>query len=708
MSEPNRLLQFQELLSRALKKFSVLIRGAPLPSDTSAWERDCQESLKVFSDLWKFQQDHRSTLVEAGLTRADIGEIASKIGQLYYNLYLRTSGSSWLLESYTFFEAIHTRAYFSSGGLNQSVKQLKFYARFIIVCLLLNKKEEAWNLVQEFQALVSTFAMKFSPQEAQEWQLVVHSVTSFLNADVAMPVPRSPGTCITYRPNFRCCTSGPEFAIAPHTSCLREVIMASYQQRQVKIAELPIDSFRLMLALEWHDPRLEVEGMDSPDECSDASPPQSAGLCTIAAHSNAITGSQPATRGLLGGAADTQMVALGPASSSAIAAATPVGAGRGSGYENPYRRLLHRTTAPILLSFLASSVLELGKDEVLLLHLVGHGHWSTEPPSPLASQGNSFDRQQQRDSDSWGSGDMQQQLAGVRLTDDRESATASRAGPVAAGVAAVGPADSSSTLLMSEAVGSLSCGDKLQQGEETRGTPKGVLLSSGKAAAGSQHLPVAELVITPQDIVPFTRRRLMLIVDSDASRTFFNLGSCSGCVPALCLLAPPQRPAELLHYSGTGAFFTMALTCPVMAFCLLFGEMDPSAQQLTCLEHALNDAVAQLGEILAVELKQSHWSADSGEVHSLQTVPASQDGSNSQGHVNAWSLAFSDVLLRRLVLRFVLIRAALAMHIATRGSSECQPSCCPALPEAVDAGSEACQSVILSLAALFKKQHLVE
>ena len=28
----------------------------------------------------------------------------------------------------------------------------------------------------------------------------------------------------------------------------------------------------------------------------------------------------------------------------------------------------------------------------------------------------------------------------------------------------------------------------------------------------------------------------------------------------------------------------MALTCPVMAFCLLLGEMDPSADQLNALE----------------------------------------------------------------------------------------------------------------------------
>lgn len=82
--------------------------------------------------------------MERGLTRADIGDIASKIGQLYYSLYLRTSKPGAILEAYVFYEAIHARAYFdeqSSGGMAEAVKALKFYARFIIVCLLINKKE---------------------------------------------------------------------------------------------------------------------------------------------------------------------------------------------------------------------------------------------------------------------------------------------------------------------------------------------------------------------------------------------------------------------------------------------------------------------------------------------------------------------------------------------------------------------------------------
>lgn len=51
----------------------------------------------------------RSVLTLAGLKRGEIGEIASKIGQLYYNFYLRNAETRYLLESYTFYQAIHSR-----------------------------------------------------------------------------------------------------------------------------------------------------------------------------------------------------------------------------------------------------------------------------------------------------------------------------------------------------------------------------------------------------------------------------------------------------------------------------------------------------------------------------------------------------------------------------------------------------------------------
>ena len=41
----------------------------------------------------------------------------------------------------------------------------------------------------------------------------------------------------------------------PTTACLHTPFPT-----QVKIAELPIDSFRMMMALEWHDPKLDSHG----------------------------------------------------------------------------------------------------------------------------------------------------------------------------------------------------------------------------------------------------------------------------------------------------------------------------------------------------------------------------------------------------------------------------------------------------------------
>lgn len=45
--------------------------------------------------------------------RWQIGEIASKIGQLYYHYYLRTSDTNYLSEAFSFYAAIRARGYYS-------------------------------------------------------------------------------------------------------------------------------------------------------------------------------------------------------------------------------------------------------------------------------------------------------------------------------------------------------------------------------------------------------------------------------------------------------------------------------------------------------------------------------------------------------------------------------------------------------------------
>lgn len=77
------------------------------------------------------------------MERWEIGDIASKIGQLYYNYYLRAAELRFLHESYVFYEAIRSRAYFAQSATdpNLAIKQLRYFARFIIICLLLNRRE---------------------------------------------------------------------------------------------------------------------------------------------------------------------------------------------------------------------------------------------------------------------------------------------------------------------------------------------------------------------------------------------------------------------------------------------------------------------------------------------------------------------------------------------------------------------------------------
>lgn len=112
---------------------------------------------KVYTQLWKFQQENRNKLVEAGLKRWEIGDIASRIGQLYFGQYMRTSEASYLSESYIFYEAVLTREYFKDGllqDLNLANKQLRFIARFLTVCLVLNRREMVYQLVNQLKMLV--------------------------------------------------------------------------------------------------------------------------------------------------------------------------------------------------------------------------------------------------------------------------------------------------------------------------------------------------------------------------------------------------------------------------------------------------------------------------------------------------------------------------------------------------------------------------
>jgi hypothetical protein len=88
------------------------------------------------------QQEHRQRLLEAGLRRWQVGEIAARIAHLYYSQYQRASDTALLSEAFVFYHAVLDRAYFLDEhlGAGASTKHLRFLARFLLVALILARR----------------------------------------------------------------------------------------------------------------------------------------------------------------------------------------------------------------------------------------------------------------------------------------------------------------------------------------------------------------------------------------------------------------------------------------------------------------------------------------------------------------------------------------------------------------------------------------
>ncbi|KAM2010406.1 hypothetical protein EV2_005010 [Malus domestica] len=152
------------LLHKADKKFSKIRELPYYHRNRHEYDAYFYKVFKVYTQLWKFQQENRQKLVESGLRRSEIGEIASRIAQLYLGQYMRTSEASYLSEAYIFYEAILSREYFKEGmfqDLSLVNKQFRFVSRFLMVCLLLNRREMVQQLLNQLRVLVDETVILF-------------------------------------------------------------------------------------------------------------------------------------------------------------------------------------------------------------------------------------------------------------------------------------------------------------------------------------------------------------------------------------------------------------------------------------------------------------------------------------------------------------------------------------------------------------------
>ncbi|KAL4561449.1 hypothetical protein LXL04_033615 [Taraxacum kok-saghyz] len=249
----NANLQLSEvywsLVAKADKKFSK-IRDLPY-YEHHRYNTHFQKVFKVYTKLWKFQQENRQQLMESGLKRWEIGDIASRIGQLHFGQYMRTSQASYLLEAYNFYEAVLSREYFKDGlfqDLNLANKQLRFLARFLTVCLVLNRREMVYQLVNHLKMLVSETKRAFQETDFKEWKRVIRDITKFLKVDT---------TFMNMRPLRYSIVLDQDPDNLPRVTCttrklrLKDAILCSYRPNEVKFSELTIDNIRMLQCLEW-------------------------------------------------------------------------------------------------------------------------------------------------------------------------------------------------------------------------------------------------------------------------------------------------------------------------------------------------------------------------------------------------------------------------------------------------------------------------
>ncbi|XP_062148452.1 uncharacterized protein LOC133857268 [Alnus glutinosa] len=580
---------FRALADGADRKFAR-VRDVPAYGRVTS-HHYFQKVFKAYTRLWKFQQERRAELVRSGLKRWEIGEIASRIGQLYFGQYMRTSEARFLVEAYVFYEAILNRRYFegskgSGKDLGVRFKELRFYARFLLVSVILNRTEMVEALVDRFKALVDDSKAAFRETNFKEWRQVVQEIVRFMEVDTAFMNVRPLRCCVVFDSHQASLPYVARFH-AKKVLKFQDSLLTSYHRNEVKFAEFTLDTFRMLQCLEW-----EPSG-----SFYQKRPVESNGNGTSIDHSGAS--------GLIdiNLAADMTDPTLPP---------------------NPRKAILYRPSVTHLLAVMATICEELPPDSVMLVYLSASG----KPGHNNVTQMESFG----------GSRKSSKNKVTSQYSQEQKSS-------------------------MPE----LSTNHK----GESSSYDDGYMWFGSRGNGGSNNL-------YPGDIIPFTRRPLFLIIDSDNSHAFKVLhGSERG--EAAALLLSPLKPAfknpSDVDISKNGSQFTFFLTAPLPAFCKMVGlSLDTDADVYNDAEKILSTAFSEWEVILCTST-------------SMDIV---------------WAQVLNDPFIRRLILRFIFCRSVLSLFCPSEDSDQYLPVCLPHLPSPVSPNSDVVRSSVLRLAKHFR------
>ncbi|KAJ2707048.1 hypothetical protein FB645_001024 [Coemansia sp. IMI 203386] len=543
--------EFEYLLEKSQQLFSGL---SDLPEIGSKyWMPHFQRTFEVYTRLWKFQSQHRLLLEKPsqyGLKRWEVGEIASKIGQLYYRYYLRTSDTNNLYEAYVFYNAIRDRNYFKGEQEVKNsalmIKKLRYYARFIVVCLQMNNTAMMVQLLEEVKGLIDVYAATFNPVDKMEWSLVVKEMALFMQA-VCSPVPLEEKTGvslpISYRLSMR---KRPKIDKDGSRFRLQEAVIVGNRPTQIKFSELTLDMYYMLQMLERESESAanffvkeastkETEGHSTADSTAvapaapqekRADTPVAAGTTDNAAVITAATSAPvPAAAAITESTATSIAGATSDNIANATAAPEPdIAKGQQTNAEkkhevaadpekekteaavveketereravrrvNPHKYVLYQPHFSQIQVYLASAFREIGEQGCVLLYLSSDGSGVSSEPTAAAAE------------------------------------------------IAVSPAT-------------------------THGFTGGIS-TSRRNLGDNKDRKVEQLIHTlhPADLIPYTRKPFFLIVESTSSAAYKNIPNLFN-QPLLCLLSPSSYPIT----SNSGSIYTFFLHSPVTAFCII-------------------------------------------------------------------------------------------------------------------------------------------
>uniref|UniRef100_A0A3B3VV75 Suppressor of cancer cell invasion n=1 Tax=Poecilia latipinna TaxID=48699 RepID=A0A3B3VV75_9TELE len=225
--------------------------------------------------------------------------------------------TSYLNEAFSFYSAIRQRSYYYQVNKEDRpelvVKKLRYYARYIVVCLLLNKMDLVKVLVKELSEEIEDYTQRFNTEDQLEWNLVLQEVAAFIEADPAVVLNDNNSVLVTSNRLQDGSVPPLEQGMVVGQLVLADALIVGNCNNQVKFSELTVDMFRMLQALEREPVNLATQ--TSKQEPSE----------------------KPAKR------------------------------------ENPHKYLLYKPTFSQLYTFLSASFKELPANSVLLVYLSATG-----------------------------------------------------------------------------------------------------------------------------------------------------------------------------------------------------------------------------------------------------------------------------------------------------------------------------------------------